>query len=204
MRVLVCGGRDFQESDFIEYTLNEVRKEVGEISLIINGASAGADYYSSKWAKAHGVFYAEVPALWQYHGKSAGPKRNEKMIEVFNPDLIVAFPGGNGTTDMVVRGLKRDIEVIDLRDADVSKDDTSDTTQTTDDVFADRIKLWDIYKTAPLDTYPKWRSPPIFGPGVGSSTTPPGADTEGKSHDYTKYIQDQLNNINDKTEFISK
>ena len=119
MKVLVCGGRDFKEVSFLEHALNEIDKEVGRISFIINGAAEGADRHSSTWARNHGIHYAEMPALWQYNGKSAGPKRNNAMIECFNPDLIVAFPGGAGTENMVKLGHANNIEVIDLRSANV-------------------------------------------------------------------------------------
>jgi hypothetical protein len=36
-------------------------------------------------------------------GRSGGPKRNQQMLEEGKPDLVLAFPGGRGTADMVRR-----------------------------------------------------------------------------------------------------
>ena len=41
-------------------------------------------------------------ADWETHGRAAGPIRNEKML-TWKPDLVVAFPGGVGTADLVRR-----------------------------------------------------------------------------------------------------
>ncbi len=46
------------------------------------------------------------------YGKSAGSIRNQQMIDEGKPDLVVAFPGGFGTKDMVRRAKKHNIEVI--------------------------------------------------------------------------------------------
>lgn len=37
------------------------------------------------------------------NGKAAGPIRNQRMLDEGKPDLVVAFPGGRGTADMVRR-----------------------------------------------------------------------------------------------------
>jgi len=50
-------------------------------------------------------------AEWHRHGKRAGPIRNQRMLEEGQPDLIVAFPGGHGTADMVRRARQAGIEV---------------------------------------------------------------------------------------------
>ena len=51
----------------------------------------------------------EMPADWTKHGKAAGPIRNQKMLDEC-PDLVVAFPGGKGTADMVRRAMKAGID----------------------------------------------------------------------------------------------
>jgi hypothetical protein len=45
----------------------------------------------------------EFVAEWTKYGKAAGPFRNQKMLDVSEPDLVVAFAGGQGTGDMVHR-----------------------------------------------------------------------------------------------------
>ena len=44
---------------------------------------------------------------------SEGSARNQYMIATGAPDLVVAFPGGLGTADMVERAKAAGIEVIE-------------------------------------------------------------------------------------------
>lgn len=46
------------------------------------------------------------------YGKRAGMMRNLNMLDVGQPDLTVAFPGGSGTEDMVARSRVRNVLVI--------------------------------------------------------------------------------------------
>lgn len=107
MRVLVCGGRDYKNRETVYRVLNGL-----EPSLIITGycrgdersslrIMGGADELAEDWAKKEGVPLLLMPALWGAHGKSAGPKRNGWMIQFARPHLVVAFPGGRGTANMV-------------------------------------------------------------------------------------------------------
>ena len=95
MRVLVCGGRDFDQWSKVHRLLTEAKP-----SVIINGAAPGADRLASKWADINGVPLVEYPALWK-QGKKAGPQRNAFMLADSRPDIVIAFPGGAGTNDMI-------------------------------------------------------------------------------------------------------
>lgn len=72
------------------------------IDVIIHGAALGADAAGHVWAKKNGVKTVPFPANWDEYGKRAGPLRNQQMLD-FGPELVVAFPGGSGTADMVGR-----------------------------------------------------------------------------------------------------
>jgi len=56
-----------------------------------------------------------VRAKWSKHGRAAGPIRNQEMIDECKPDLVVAFPGGRGTADMVRRAKAAGIRVIEVQ-----------------------------------------------------------------------------------------
>lgn len=71
--------------------------------MVINGGARGADSLGKDWAKQHGIYSVTIDALWNYHGKKAGPHRNQAMIDIMHPDYCIAFPGGVGTADMVKR-----------------------------------------------------------------------------------------------------
>lgn len=46
-----------------------------------------------------------------YNAK-AGPDRNQRMIDEGRPGLVIAFPGGDGTADMIHRAQEAGIEVV--------------------------------------------------------------------------------------------
>jgi hypothetical protein len=62
-------------------------------------------------AKQAGLSIEVYPADWKKHGRSAGPIRNQHMLDVGKPNLVIAFPGGRGTADMMKRAEKAGIEV---------------------------------------------------------------------------------------------
>ncbi len=96
MRVLICGGRDYYK----EYRVAEIIEEL-KPSLIIQGGASGADMCAKSIANEKGIPTLEFPADWRTHGRSAGPIRNKKMLYEGRPDIVVAFPGGRGTDNMV-------------------------------------------------------------------------------------------------------
>jgi len=114
MRVLVCGGRDFSDRTLLKATLDHLAP-----SVVISGGARGADALAAEWAEATGwnvggVHLEEFPADWTAHGKAAGPIRNQQMLDEGKPDLVVAFPGGRGTADMVRRARAAGVEVREI------------------------------------------------------------------------------------------
>jgi len=117
MRVLVCGGRDYgcgnqDQLDHIHNTLTELNAARGPFSCIIHGAATGADEEGMGWAQMMGILHAPFQADWHTHGRAAGPMRNQRMIDEGRVDLVIAYPGGRGTDDMIRRAEKAGIEVI--------------------------------------------------------------------------------------------
>src|SRR5262249_61605551 len=98
MRVIVCGGRNYTDAKAIYAALDLLRPEV-----VISGCQTGADTIALNWASERGVETAKYPYLVDF-GRSGGPKRNQQMLEEGKPDLVLAFPGGRGTADVVRRG----------------------------------------------------------------------------------------------------
>lgn len=98
MRVIVCGGRNYSDVRRVEEQL-----ETLNIRLLITGGARGADELAYDWAMKRGCPVCVFPANWNVNGKAAGPIRNGWMLEHGKPDLVVAFPGGTGTLDMIHR-----------------------------------------------------------------------------------------------------
>lgn len=99
MRVLVCGGRDYTDEQFVFRTLDRVHAK-HTINLIIEGGARGADRYARAWAIAHDVACDTEEANWNEYGRAAGFIRNTAMLKS-NPDVVIAFPGGPGTANMM-------------------------------------------------------------------------------------------------------
>ncbi len=100
MRLLVCGGRDFVNREFVFAALDRAHA-MRPVAVLIHGAARGADTIGAEWAKARGIQALAFPADWNRDGKAAGPIRNKRMLDEGKPDCVVAFPGGSGTAHMV-------------------------------------------------------------------------------------------------------
>lgn len=123
-RILVCGGRDFNDYSVVRNALDRIVVDRGWITpkdkygnflphvTIIHGGASGADDCADQWAVVNWCGLEIFRADWETHGKSAGPIRNQRMIDDGKPDMVVAFPGGRGTADMVRRAERSGIQVI--------------------------------------------------------------------------------------------
>lgn len=109
MRLLVSGGRDFDDVDFIVKNLNRLHK-ARSITELIHGTARGVDTLCGYWAEEMGIKVTPVPAKWRdefgNYNKRAGHERNQRMLDEQHPDALMAFPGGTGTADMVSRAEK--------------------------------------------------------------------------------------------------
>ena len=108
VRVLVRGGRQFEDRDMLTAALDKLHHE-RVFTLLIAGGARGADSLAEAWAKAAGVPRKIYAPRWEYPGT-----RNQRMLDGGRPDLVVAFPGGRGTADMAGRARSAGIEVIDF------------------------------------------------------------------------------------------
>lgn len=107
MRVLVCGGRNYDNYDIVSETLSKFT-----VDAVITGGCSGADALAERWARENNVAVLLFPAQWDEHGRAAGPIRNQQMLDEGKPDLVLAFRGGKGTADMVRRAAKANIRIL--------------------------------------------------------------------------------------------
>lgn len=114
MKLLVCGGRHYDNEDRVWQVLDDLKPTL----VIHGGCTTGADQLASMWAKARGVPQSIYPPAWEKFGDSAGPRRNAWMIAFGKPDLVVAFPGGVGTSDLIDKAMAADISVQRIEDGD--------------------------------------------------------------------------------------
>lgn len=108
MIVAVTGGRNFADKDTVERTLSQIN-----ISRLVHGGCRGADKLAADWAKANAVPTTTFNAAWNLYGAAAGPRRNREMVNS-GIDLLVAFPGGRGTTNCVTEAIDAGISVMQV------------------------------------------------------------------------------------------
>lgn len=111
MRVIICGGRDFNEAESAWRGLDLLDHDM-KILTVIEGGATGADRIGRGWAVARNKNVITVCADWDAHGRAAGPIRNQRMLDEYKPDAVLFFPGGRGTTDMVRRAKTAGVKTI--------------------------------------------------------------------------------------------
>jgi hypothetical protein len=130
-RIIVTGGRSYDDAQakvHVFSVLDEIHAEHG-IEMVMHGACGwklsdsrthirrfmrGADAMAHDWATEKMILVHPYPADWRTHGKGAGRSRNQAMVDV-GADLVVAFPGGDGTANCVALAQKRSLTVRDER-----------------------------------------------------------------------------------------
>jgi YspA, cpYpsA-related SLOG family len=84
MRVLVCGGRDFDDVGLMISALDRLHTEKF-FTVLIHGNARGADRFADAWAWCRGVPREpyEVPqGEWDELGKKAGPVASENSVQI--------------------------------------------------------------------------------------------------------------------------
>jgi hypothetical protein len=101
MKVIVAGTRTFNDSELLDKTLQEFQNTILPIDQIVSGGSCGADLLGERWARQNKIDITYFYAEWNKYGKSAGPKRNQRMAEY--ADYLIAFwdEKSRGTADMI-------------------------------------------------------------------------------------------------------
>ncbi len=117
MRVLVCGGRGFDDWKILSGALSDIFHSMddGDVLTVIQGGAKGADFLARVWAKDNLLPREEYQADWKIYGRAAGHIRNQRMLDEGKPNLVLAFEGGTGTADMVRRAKAANIEVKEIK-----------------------------------------------------------------------------------------
>jgi hypothetical protein len=115
VRVLVTGGRNYLERPIVHRGLDLFHgKQL--ISLVIHGkcSQGGVDLFASEWARLNGIEELPFPADKDFArwGARGGSIRNGRMLREGNPDVVLAFPGGNGTRNMVMQSRMAGVRVL--------------------------------------------------------------------------------------------
>ncbi|QVJ00386.1 DUF2493 domain-containing protein [Nocardiopsis eucommiae] len=112
MRIIVTGGRHYTDREVVAWELLAIAVQFGpgEHITLVHGDASGADRLAASVAARAGWTTEAHPARWKTEGRAAGPFRNQRMADA-GADLCIAFPGGQGTADMVRRAKTAGIPV---------------------------------------------------------------------------------------------
>ena len=96
MKVIIAGGRDFNDFAYLEQVCLDF-----EISEVVCGCAKGADTLGSLYGVKHNIPVREFPADWFKYGKKAGIMRNTTMGKY--ADFLIAFwdTKSKGTAHMI-------------------------------------------------------------------------------------------------------
>lgn len=108
MKTIIAGGRDQKLTEEDIAYLNML-----DITEVVSGCAKGIDTEGEIWANESNIPVKRFPAEWKLYGKVAGFMRNAQMAEY--ADVLVAFPGGNGTNHMVNTATKHGLIIHDRR-----------------------------------------------------------------------------------------
>lgn len=114
-RVIVCGGRDFNNRELCFESLDRYLKGYENIE-IVSGHARGADTLGEEYAHAHGLKLTIFEADWEQYGKSAGAVRNRQMLKYASKEtpVVIAFWDGKsrGTKNMIDQAMEKAITHI--------------------------------------------------------------------------------------------
>lgn len=109
--IAMTGGRDYTREDVIARALRQQIAYATEQGLrpvlLTGGCPTGADEIARRWWHRAQRPYVVDPATFTRHGRGAGPSRNSRMAigstfamdPPLHPDVLLVFPGGDGTAD---------------------------------------------------------------------------------------------------------
>ena len=126
MKVIVAGGRDFNDYKLLKETLDNFQQEYGNITEVVSGTAKGSDKLGEQYANENNIPIKRFVPDWEGLGKKAGHVRNRKMGDYAKEHngMLVAFwdKQSRGTKGMIEYatkiGLKSvvvyyNVEVID-------------------------------------------------------------------------------------------
>ena len=88
MKIIIAGGRDFDNYDLLCQKVDKILSRQSEIE-IVSGTAKGADKLGERYATERGYPIKRFPADWGQYEKRAGYIRNEDMAEY--SDALIAF-----------------------------------------------------------------------------------------------------------------
>ncbi len=118
LKVVIGGCRDFYDYEFFKVKVDAYLETVKDKEItILSGHCTGVDQMAERYAKERHIKLFVFSAEWNLYGRSAGPIRNEKMVQ--QADAVIAFWDGKsrGTKSLISLATKHDrtLEVVPIQ-----------------------------------------------------------------------------------------
>lgn len=104
MRLIIAGGRDFNNYDLLLKALNKYCK-IWDIEEIVCGEARGADSLGRRFAEENSIPVTSFKPNWQDLGKKAGILRNIEMGD-YGTHLIAFWDGKSRGTNHMINYMK--------------------------------------------------------------------------------------------------
>ncbi len=110
MKVIIAGGRDFDDYDMLCQRVDRILSRQTEIE-IVSGAAKGADKLGERYAEERGYNITRFIADWNRYGKRGGYIRNEDMANY--ADALILFWDGmsKGSKHMLEIASEYDLKI---------------------------------------------------------------------------------------------
>lgn len=116
IRVIVAGGRDFDDYAKLKAVLDATFADRNQSIEIVSGHAKGADMLGERYAFEKNIPCKVFPAEWNKYPIRAGFIRNSQMTEyaMRETPMLIAFWNGtsHGTADTIEKAKKANIECV--------------------------------------------------------------------------------------------
>ena len=112
MKVIIAGDRNFTDLALMK---EEIKKSGFEITELVCGMARGADMLAYEWAAKRGIPIKSFHAIWSWHGKAAGPMRNQEMAKYGEALIAFLAKGSKGTRNMIYEAKKKGLPMHVVR-----------------------------------------------------------------------------------------
>lgn len=109
MIYVFTGGRDYTDRALVNLVCDLLTVDDSN-QFSVGDCPTGVDLFVRERIASTrlNVFWSE----WTLYGKPAGPRHNATMLE--DADVLIAFPGNNGTADCMAKARRAQIPIIQI------------------------------------------------------------------------------------------
>lgn len=108
-RLLVSGSRSIDDRKVVKWAIKNAPYKP---DVIMTGAAEGVDQMAEDVAREMETPYASIPAKWSEHGDSAGPRRNQILVDRADALLAVWDGESPGTKDAMQKAAEASLPIM--------------------------------------------------------------------------------------------